>query len=55
MLTLRISVAMSEWGWSNSELGVEWIKHYHEETQAGSTWRLVSFDGHETHITLELI
>jgi hypothetical protein len=48
---------MSQKGWTDHELGLEWIKFYDEETcdVANGHWRAVYLDGHSTHLTLELI
>ena len=56
-LTLEHSVAMSEKGWSDSELAFGRLERYDCETseKANGNWRLVYYDGHGTHITLEII
>jgi len=48
---------MSQKGWTDHELGLEWIKFYHKETSdiANGHWRAIYLDGHGTHLTLELI
>lgn len=57
VLTGGFSVTMSEKGWSDNELGLEWLKIYDCETQAKANghWRAVILDGHDTHVTLEVI
>jgi DDE superfamily endonuclease len=45
----RISV--SENGWTDNEIGLEWIKHFHEHTirRTKGQYRLLILDGHESH------
>ena len=51
-------IALSENGWTDNELGLEWLKEcFHpetEKTQKGE-YRLLIFDGHASHITTEAI
>jgi len=51
--------AISPKGWTNRKLGMEWLKHFHHVTQsrvtATSPYRLLSFDGHDSCITLESV
>jgi len=51
------SVAVSEKGWTDGELGLEWIKGYDAETveKARGRPRLLLLDGHKSHLTLEVI
>ena len=48
---------MSDRGWTDDELCVEWLKHCFEpetaETQKGK-YRMLLFDGHGSHITQEV-
>lgn len=47
-------IAVSDNGWTNDELGLEWIKHFHENTKhCKGKWRLLIFDGHSSHRTSE--
>ncbi|KAH8630549.1 hypothetical protein IG631_15126 [Alternaria alternata] len=49
------AIAVSDNGWTNNELGVEWLKHFnaHTKTRAVSARRLLVLDGHESHQSLE--
>lgn len=53
----EFSIAMSDKGWSDNELGLEWLKIYDHETQAKANgcWRAIILDGHDTHVMLEVI
>jgi hypothetical protein len=45
-------LSVSENGWTNNQLGLEWLKHFDEHTksrQVGS-YRLLILDGHESHL-----
>ena len=47
--------AISESGYSNAYLGMEWLKHFDKQTagrQKGK-YRLLVFDGHRSHLTYE--
>jgi hypothetical protein len=47
-------VAVSDSGWTNDKLGLEWIQHFHENTKhCKGKWRLLLFDGHSSHQTAE--
>ena len=47
-------IAVSENGWTNDKLGLEWIQHFHENTKhCKGKWRLLIFDGHGSHSTSE--
>ena len=48
---------MSKKGWIDHELALGWLERYDQETheKANGNWRLVYFDGHTTHVTLEII
>ncbi|KAG9185080.1 hypothetical protein G6011_03027 [Alternaria panax] len=45
----------SDNGWTNNELGVEWLKHFigHTEGKVVGARRLLILDGHESHQSLE--
>ncbi|RKK10678.1 hypothetical protein BFJ66_g14706 [Fusarium oxysporum f. sp. cepae] len=44
-------IAMSQNGWTNNKLGLEWLKHFDRSTKNRSTgpYRLLILDGHESH------
>jgi hypothetical protein len=46
---------VSDNGWTNDGLGVEWIKHFHRYTESRSSgaYRLLILDGHGSHATPE--
>jgi hypothetical protein len=48
---------MSESGYSNDELGFEWIQHFHKYTKDSvrGEWRLLIMDGHGSHMTKDFI
>jgi hypothetical protein len=47
-------IALSDNGWTNDKLGLEWIQHFHENTKyCKGKWRLLIFDGHGSHQTAE--
>jgi hypothetical protein len=48
-------IAISENGWTNNELGLEWIKHFdtHTKSRVVGTHRLLILDGHGSHATPE--
>lgn len=48
-------IAVSENGWTNDELGLQWIQHFHQHTQhtRKGRWRLLIFDGHGSHQTAQ--
>ena len=47
-------IAVSDNGWTNDKLGLEWIRHFHENTKhCKGKWRLLIFDGHGSHQTAE--
>jgi hypothetical protein len=43
---------VSENGWTNNALGLEWLKHFVGHTKAGQVgaYRLLILDGHESHL-----
>jgi hypothetical protein len=45
-------LSVSENGWTNNALGLEWLKHFDAHTKArqGGVYRLVILDGHESHV-----
>ncbi|KAF5724357.1 hypothetical protein FMUND_922 [Fusarium mundagurra] len=44
-------IATSQNGWTNNELGLEWLKHFDRSTtkRANARYRLLILDGHESH------
>jgi hypothetical protein len=44
-------IAMSPNGWTNNQLGLEWLKHFNRSTtkRLNSRYRLLILDGHESH------
>ncbi len=49
------AIAVSKNGWTNNEIGVEWLKHFikHTEGKVVRVRRLLILDGHESHQSLE--
>ncbi|KAF1925185.1 DDE-domain-containing protein, partial [Didymella exigua CBS 183.55] len=49
------AIAVSDNGWTNNELGVEWLKHFnaHTKTRVVGARRLLILDGHASHHSLE--
>ena len=49
------SIEVSENGWTNNELGLKWLKHFHEHTKRRTvgTHRLLILDGHQSHNSTE--
>ncbi|KAI1670729.1 DDE superfamily endonuclease [Pyrenophora tritici-repentis] len=49
------AIAVSDNGWTNNELRVEWLKHFNAHTQARTIGarRLLIIDGHRSHQSLE--
>jgi len=49
------AIAVSDNGWTNNELGVEWLKHFnaHTKTRVIGARRLLVLDGHRSHHSLE--
>ena len=47
-------IAVSDNGWTNNRLGLEWIQYFYENTKkCKGKWRLLIFDGHGSHQTAE--
>ena len=48
-------IAVSENGWTNDELGLQWIQHFHQSTirACQGKYRLLIFDGHGSHQTAQ--
>jgi hypothetical protein len=49
------AIAVSDNGWTNNELGADWLKHFDAYTKARTVGarRLLILDGHESHHSLE--
>jgi hypothetical protein len=47
------TMAVSDNGWTNDGLGLDWIKHFnrHTESCTSGAWRLLILDGHSSHAT----
>ena len=45
-------LSVSENGWTNNNLGLEWLKHFdeHTKTRQVGVYRLLILDGHESHL-----
>ncbi|KAM5527945.1 transposase [Fusarium oxysporum f. sp. phaseoli] len=48
-------IATSHNGWTNNQLGLEWLKHFDQATakRTNSRYRLLILDGHESHHSVE--
>jgi hypothetical protein len=48
-------LSVSENGWTNNALGLEWLKHFDRHTKSGQVgaYRLLILDGHESHLNQE--
>ncbi|RKK27811.1 hypothetical protein BFJ66_g16482 [Fusarium oxysporum f. sp. cepae] len=44
-------IATSQNGWTNNELGLEWLKHFDRSTtkRSNARYHLLILDGHESH------
>ncbi|RYC77651.1 hypothetical protein BFJ63_vAg19475, partial [Fusarium oxysporum f. sp. narcissi] len=49
------AIALSENGWTNNQLGLNWLEHFNKHTTNRSTgpYRLLILDGHESHQSTE--
>jgi hypothetical protein len=45
-------LSVSENGWTNNALGLQWLNHFDQHTKAGQVGanRLLILDGHESHL-----
>jgi hypothetical protein len=50
-------VAMSETGYNNDKISLEWVKHFERQSRATlkGTYRLLLFDGFDSHLTREFL
>jgi hypothetical protein len=48
-------IALSENGWTNNQLGLDWLRHFDRSTKDRSvgSYRLLILDGHESHHSVE--
>jgi hypothetical protein len=48
-------IALSQNGWTNNQLGLDWLKHFDKSTAKRSvgSYRLLILDGHESHHSVE--
>ncbi|KAM5529017.1 transposase-like protein [Fusarium oxysporum f. sp. phaseoli] len=48
-------IALSENGWTNNQLGLDWLQHFDRSTKDRSvgSYRLFILDGHESHHSIE--
>jgi hypothetical protein len=48
-------IALSQNGWTNNQLGLDWLKHFNRSTaqQLVGLYRLLILDGHESHHSIE--
>jgi hypothetical protein len=53
----RTCLAVSENGWTDHSLALEWLQHFHTITEPRrvSKYRLLLMDGHSSHVTLEFV
>jgi transposase len=51
------SLAVSDTGYSNDELCLEWIKHFdrHTSSRQKGVYRMLIMDGYGSHVTLDFI
>ncbi len=42
-------MACSDNGWSNDEIGLEWLKHFNKYTRPVGAYRLLVLDGYGSH------
>jgi len=50
-------IALSENGWTNNQLGLDWLRHFNRSTKDRSvgSYRLLILDGHESHHSAEFM
>jgi hypothetical protein len=50
-------IAQSETGYTDDELAIEWLWHFHKQTRGRQQgrYRLLIFDGHGSHMTFEFV
>jgi hypothetical protein len=47
----RVTLACSENGWSNNEIGFEWLKHFNKHTTSTGAYRLLILNRYGSHAT----
>lgn len=51
-----IRIAVSESGYTNDVLSLEWLKHFDDQTRpTDGEWRMLIMDGHGSHLTIEFV
>jgi hypothetical protein len=51
-----IRIAVSDSGYTNDQLSLEWLKHFDVQTRpANGEWRMLVMDSHGSHLTIEFI
>ncbi len=51
----RAKLPVSENGWTNNELDMEWLRHFNKHTRSIETYKLLVLDNHSSHATVEFI
>ncbi len=51
----RAILAVSDNGWTNDELGVEWLRHFNRYTPLIETYRLLILDNYKNHAIIAFI
>ncbi|KAF2179599.1 hypothetical protein K469DRAFT_798738 [Zopfia rhizophila CBS 207.26] len=53
----QMLLGVSESGYSNDQIALDYIKHFNKFTKPGlvGEWRLLTYDGHGSHLTHEFI
>ncbi|KII85726.1 hypothetical protein PLICRDRAFT_145598, partial [Plicaturopsis crispa FD-325 SS-3] len=53
----KASIGYQKKGWTDGEIGAEWIRHFDEATteKANGAYRLLLVDGHNSHYTLQFL
>ena len=53
----QIQVHISPNGWTDNEIALEWLKHFHAQTitRTKGVYRLLILDGHSSHITFQFV
>jgi hypothetical protein len=53
----RYCIAMNDTGYTNDEICLDWVKHWEKESRTiqKGVWRLLLFDGFDSHLTKEFL
>ena len=53
-LNHKTVIQVSDLGWTNSDIAVNWLKHFNQYTEPRlqGSYRLLILDGHESHILI---